>query len=89
MTKLRLAIVEWGDAWGSNSWVSRDSLALEEKDGPSMVRTVGWIGKGTKDGVLIRATLTPTGASPLYSFVPRGMIKRITYLGAKHDIAID
>ena len=86
--KLRLAIVTWGDAWGSNSWTAAEQLVGDEQEGPSMVRTVGWVGKGTKEGVLIRSTLTPRGASPLYSYIPRGMIKSIVYLQEKHNVDI-
>lgn len=87
MKKLQLAIVIWGDAWGSNSWEGMAELI--KGAAPLQVTSVGYVLTANKEGVLLAASVTERGSSPLNTFIPRGMIKSIKKLGAKYDHRID
>jgi hypothetical protein len=83
--RARLAVVKWGDAWGSNTWEGKTALLDPDNAKCEGCTTAGWIVNSNKEGVHMLATVTANGASPLNCFIPKGMIREIKYAGKKFD----
>lgn len=79
-----LVVVEWKDAFGSAGWKPHEDLF--DREG-AQVFTVGWLMQDDKRGVGLVSGFSPSdGAAVSYSFIPRGMVKRVIKLGPKYSM---
>ena len=69
-----LVVVEWADAWGKSQWTHTEELDEDSYGAAIRCRTVGWVKHFTEHGVLLTATVSEHGGSPLMQFIPKGMI---------------
>jgi hypothetical protein len=76
----RLVLVEWEDATllDSETWVQTPE---EHEYKPCIHQTAGWLLSDTKAGIIIAGTWQP-GCTSVRDQIPRGMIRRITFLRA-------
>lgn len=80
MTKIKnlkpdLVVVEWGDAWSTGAWMGE----LEPDDTePVIVKSVGFVEATSKSGITLVGRFTATGTPGVRSFIPKGMIRKIT-----------
>ena len=90
---MRLVLVEWGDAWVKAGAQKIDSLSCT----PAIVQTVGYLVKESESGVVVSPEYWPEdklgindGDEVGYpSFIPRGMILKITPLTAGEEAPSD
>jgi hypothetical protein len=77
LSKRKLVIVEWGDAWSAAAWAHQDDI--DNTDCP--VTSVGWLIKKDKNGVYLAGTIEGKDLEGPNlgnrKFVPAGMIKKI------------
>ena len=77
MSKRKLVIVEWGDAWSGAAWENEKDIDST----PVPVTSVGWLIKRDNKGVYLAATIEgdklegPNIGNR--KFVPKGMIKSV------------
>lgn len=71
-------IILWADAWGEDEQARVE--ALEHK--PMMTHTIGFLVKSDEVGVTISMDSYPDSPDEVRNtaFIPRGMIREITYL---------
>jgi hypothetical protein len=75
---MKLVEVTWGDAWTSNSgW--KDAKELPEHR-PLICKTVGYLIKKDKHGVMLAGTYTEGDGYNAIQFRPMGMVQSIRVL---------
>lgn len=81
---MKLAVVEWVDSMGGNSWTYiKDELGNSH---PTL-HSVGWVLESPKTHVLLGSSLHPKSKQVGQTMsIPRGCIKKITYVGSKYTI---
>lgn len=84
---MKLAIVEWIDAWACSRWqeIPKTDLATVA------CRSVGWIVRRDKHQILLAGTYGAHGSGEEPDInqmmaIPLGFIKKITYVGSKYTI---
>lgn len=73
--KKPLVLIEWGDAWTNGGW--QYELREEDKE-PIIVHSVGFLESQTEQGTTIVGRLTVDGDPGVRSFIPQGMIRKVT-----------
>ena len=68
-----LVIIEWGDAWSEAGW-GQGAADVE----PVIVRSVGLVETYSKNGVVIVGRIAEDGTVGNRTFIPKGMIRKIT-----------
>lgn len=70
-------VVDWLDAWSDGeAWESVDHKPV----GDVNVRSIGYVFKHDKKGILLYTSATSEGSVGGFHFVPKGMIKQITQI---------
>jgi hypothetical protein len=71
-------IVTWLDAWGEDKQVEK----VDIDHSPIVTDTIGFLIKENEVGVTIAMDSYPSHPTEVrnYAFIPRGMIRKITYL---------
>lgn len=89
--KFRLALVEWWDAHQQQNELTFDEIVKEHK--PALIHTHGYVLIDDDIGVWVASEWLPSadagGAESFrqHTFVPRGMVKKITYRGQRRGDA--
>ncbi len=85
LTRYPIVDVQWDDAWGSED--KNGTKSKPDKCEPWLKRTVGFLVKRNKKGVLVSQELNEDGAYEYNTFVPKGAITKMRtlkcYAGSK------
>lgn len=79
---MKLAVVTWVDAVGSNEWQALPSGSIPVLP---TVLTCGWVMTEDKEGIWLASTFG-NGLVGQTMLIPRGMVKKVSYVGKRYDI---
>jgi hypothetical protein len=77
--------VLWEDFSMHGGWHPRDGVVDHLKD-PYLVESIGFLMAWNKDRLVLATGVTPCGDLQDVMTVPRGIIKKITYLGESRGV---
>jgi hypothetical protein len=77
MDDYKLVQIDWEDSCSDNGWVSQQQAKCHR---PAQCRTVGFLLRSGKRDMTIMQSTSNTGNVSEIMAIPRGCIKKVTYL---------